>query len=106
MKISCEIIRDLLPLYHDGVCSNESRQMIEEHLSECENCRAELKAMDDMLIIPDKKQNLADAEAVKNLSKKWKKGMFKSLLKGILITLVVVVLFALVLYLFMDIRIA
>lgn len=106
MKISCEIIRDLLPLYHDGVCSNESRQMIEKHLSECENCRAELKAMDDMLIIPDKKQNLADAEAVKNLSKKWKKGMFKSLLKGILITLVVVVLFALVLYLFMDIRIA
>lgn len=106
MKISCEIIRDLLPLYHDGVCSNESRQMIEEHLSECENCRAELKAMDDMLIIPDKKQNLTDAEAVKNLSKKWKKGMFKSLLKGILITLVVVVLFVLVLYLFMDIRIA
>ncbi|MDD3415838.1 MAG: zf-HC2 domain-containing protein [Lachnospiraceae bacterium] len=106
MKISCEIIRDLLPLYHDGVCSNESRQMIEEHLSECEDCRAELKAMDDMLIIPDRKQNLTDAEAVKNLSKKWKKGMFKSLLKGILITLVVVVLFALVLYLFMDIRIA
>lgn len=106
MKISCEIIRDLLPLYHDGVCSNESRQMIEEHLSECENCKAELKAMDDMLIIPDKKQNLADAEAVKNLSKKWKKGMFKSLLKGILITLAVVVLFALALYLFMDIRIA
>lgn len=106
MKISCEIIRDLLPLYHDGVCSNESRQMIEEHLSECENCRAELKAMDDMLIIPDKKQNLADAEAVKNLSRKWKKGMFKSLLKGILITLVIVILFALVLYLFMDIRIA
>lgn len=80
--------------------------MIEEHLFECENCRAELKAMDDMLIIPDKKQNLTDAEAVKNLSKQWKKGMFKSLLKGILITLVVVVLFALVLYLFMDIRIA
>lgn len=106
MKISCEIIRDLLPVYHDGVCSNESRQMIEEHLSECENCRAELKAMDDMLIIPDKKQNLAGAEAVKELSKKWKKGMFKSLLKGIFITLVVVILFILVLYLFMDIRIA
>lgn len=106
MKISCEIIRDLLPLYHDGVCSNESRQMMEEHLSECENCRAELKAMDDMLIIPDKKQNLTDAEAVKNLSKKWKKGMFQSLLKGVLSTLVVVVLFALVLYLFMGIRIA
>ena len=49
MKISCEIIRDLLPLYHDGVCSNESKQMIEEHLSNCEKCRTELKEMDDML---------------------------------------------------------
>ena len=42
MKVSCEIIKDLLPLYHDGVCSNESRQMVEEHLSECEKCRLDL----------------------------------------------------------------
>ena len=52
------------------------------------------------------KQNLTEAEAVKNLSKKWKKGMFKALLKGILITLITVVIFLLMLYLFMDIRIA
>ena len=54
MKISCEIISDLLPLYHDGVCSSESKQMIEEHLSNCEKCRTELKEMDDMLSIPNK----------------------------------------------------
>ena len=69
MKISCEIISDLLPLYHDGVCSSESKQMIEEHLSNCEKCRTELKEMDDMLSIPNKKQNLNDAKAVKKNNK-------------------------------------
>lgn len=105
MNISCEIIKDLLPLYHDGVCGNESKTMVKEHLTHCESCLAELKAMDDVLLINNKEQNLEEAHAVKNLSKKWKKGMLKSLLKGVLITLLTVIVLALVLYLFMDIRI-
>ena len=34
------MIRDLLPLYQDGVCSEESRAAVEEHLRECPSCRA------------------------------------------------------------------
>ena len=30
MKHSCEVILDLLPLSHDGVCSEKSREMVEE----------------------------------------------------------------------------
>ena len=30
MKLSCDVIQDLLPLYHDGVCSKESRKIVEE----------------------------------------------------------------------------
>ncbi len=105
MNISCEIIKDLLPLYHDGVCSKESKAIVEEHLAYCESCSAELKAMDEVLSLKNVKQNLKEANAVKNLSKKWKKGMLKSLLKGILITLIIVIIFALILYLFIDIRI-
>ena len=40
MKYSCEIIRDLLPLYVDDVASPPSRQMVEEHLAECPDCQA------------------------------------------------------------------
>jgi len=36
MRITCEIIKDLLPLYHDNVCSEDSRKLIEEHLLTCE----------------------------------------------------------------------
>lgn len=42
MKMSCEVIRDLLPLYHDQVCTQASRELVEEHLDECEACRAAL----------------------------------------------------------------
>ena len=104
MKISCEIIKDLLPLYHDGVCSYDSKTMVEEHLAYCDSCKAELQAMDEELPINNAEQNLNEAEAVKKLSRRWKKGMNKSLLKGILITIVIVALVALVLYSFMDFR--
>lgn len=42
MKHECEVILDLLPLYHDGVCSEKSREMVEEHLVECEACQRAL----------------------------------------------------------------
>lgn len=38
-QVPCSIIRDLMVLYEDNVCSDESRQMIEEHIADCEECR-------------------------------------------------------------------
>lgn len=38
MKAECEVIRDLLPLYADDVCSGASKAMIEAHLPECPEC--------------------------------------------------------------------
>ncbi len=106
MNISCEIIKDLLPLYHDGVCSEDSKKVIEEHLEHCESCRDELRAMDSELPITNRTENLAEAEAVKKLSKRWKKGMIKSVLKGALFSLVTVIVVLLILYLFIGIEIA
>lgn len=45
MKISCNIIEDLLPLYVDDMVSEDSRQLVEEHLKECTTCQ---KMMEDM----------------------------------------------------------
>ena len=39
MKLKCEIVQDLLPLYEDEVCSEASRTVVEEHLKECVSCR-------------------------------------------------------------------
>lgn len=40
MKISCNIIRDLLPLYVDNVLSEESTELVEAHIQECEMCKS------------------------------------------------------------------
>ena len=45
MKTDCDVIRDLLPLYADDVCSGSSRQMIDEHLRECPECSAMLERL-------------------------------------------------------------
>ena len=37
--MNCNIIKDLLPLYHDDVISEESRELVEEHLKTCLECR-------------------------------------------------------------------
>ena len=42
MKLSCGVIRDLLPLYAENLAGEESRKLVEEHLSECEACQKEL----------------------------------------------------------------
>ena len=38
MKTDCDVIRDLLPLYEDEVCSEKSRDLVREHLEECQAC--------------------------------------------------------------------
>jgi len=40
MNKECEVVRDLLPLYADDACSVTSREIVEEHLSECPECSA------------------------------------------------------------------
>lgn len=75
MKISCNIIRDLLPLYLDQVCSEESKDMIENHLTECENCREYYDQMSadvpDINIDPEESADPLDDKAmVRKLSRR------------------------------------
>lgn len=38
MKKECNITRDLLPLYIEELCSEDSREYVEEHLKQCSEC--------------------------------------------------------------------
>lgn len=38
-KIPCEVIKDLIVLYEDDSCSEESRKLVEAHIKECPDCR-------------------------------------------------------------------
>lgn len=43
--MTCDVIRDLLPLYADGLASQESCRLIEQHIAQCGECRHLLEQM-------------------------------------------------------------
>lgn len=45
MKNECNVVRDLLPLYIEGMLSAETVEFVEEHVAECESCRAVLEEL-------------------------------------------------------------
>ena len=43
--MDCSVIRDLLPLYADGNCSDETRKLVEEHIASCPECKAKIEVL-------------------------------------------------------------
>lgn len=90
MKISCEIIGDLLPLYLDEACSEESKKAVEEHLHNCKKC-----AEDMCLMKSDIKVNSSQIQEeviIKAAEKNWKKGKNNAFVKGCLMVLLCVLI--------------
>ena len=50
MKISCDVIRDLLPLYVEDMVSTDSRKILEDHLRECHSCMEALNKLREPVI--------------------------------------------------------
>ncbi len=50
MKVKCTIIEDLLPLYADGICSEDTKEMVAAHLRECPECSRKYKNMTNQLV--------------------------------------------------------
>lgn len=44
-KLQCEIVQDLLPLYHDGVVNTVTQKAVAEHLESCESCAMEYRLL-------------------------------------------------------------
>ena len=42
---ACKIVQDLIPLYIDNTCTQESREYAEEHIQTCPDCKALLDSM-------------------------------------------------------------
>lgn len=57
----CEIVSDLLPLYADGVCSEGSQALVEDHVKECPICRSSLDKMKSMTAEQTLKKEKSDA---------------------------------------------
>lgn len=104
-KISCNTIKDLLPLYIDGVCSSDSIDIIEEHLKECPLCEAELVNLQNNTDIKPEIDKDVD-KAVKTANKKIKKGKKKAVIKTLSLVMSLLLVIGIAAYLVVPIKVA
>ena len=93
MKNDCSIVKDLMPLYAEGIVSAETKEFIDDHFQSCENCRKLLEALakspDEQETNDNKKEKIWSEIATKEQKRKKKKYLTLSLASVILVTLVV-----------------
>jgi len=83
-KVSCNIIKDLLPSYLDGICSEDTKQFVEVHIKECETCRTLANMMQKTQLVSEK----TDRKTI-DYMKKIKIQMQKLMGLGLLLVLIV-----------------
>ena len=86
-KISCEIVRDLLPSYVDNLTSEVTNQAIETHIAKCSECKEAVLLMKE----PDPKPEASDSE-VDYLKRVRRNSTKTALLLGIIMSLFAMVL--------------
>lgn len=70
VKEKCDIVKDLLFSYDDGVLSVTSKELVEEHLKTCESCR---KVLEDIKLENEKKVATKEVDIFKSIRKKLSK---------------------------------
>lgn len=93
MKNECDIVEDLLFSYNDGVLSNTSKELVEQHLKSCEKCQSILEE-----IRQDNNNNkqIKEIDFFRNIKKKLNKKNLIILI--VCIFLVIVILFNILVY--------
>lgn len=86
-EIKCTIIQDILPLYIDGVVSQDTKEMVDEHLKHCDKCQSEYVSMKRELYLPIKNKD----SLIHNISKEWRKKKVRISILSILVTTIILV---------------
>ncbi|MBR1592831.1 MAG: zf-HC2 domain-containing protein [Ruminococcus sp.] len=87
-EIPCGVIQDLMPLYNEGLCSEDSIMLVEEHLQTCEECREIYGQLD----IPTvrKQSEPSEAETFKKINKKLKSSKITKIMSAVLCVFLVI----------------
>ena len=87
--LSCDIVRDLLPLYVDNICSEDSRKEIEEHMKTCGACKKEMEQFADF---GEMENEVDEKAAFQNFNKKMMKRNVKKVIIATVVSVVVIAL--------------
>lgn len=66
MKNECDIVGDLLFSYNDGILSNTSKELVEEHLKKCDKCK---KILEEIKKENDEKNQVKEIDFFKSIKR-------------------------------------
>ncbi len=72
MKNECSYVKDILPLYYEGMVSEETAEFVKEHLASCEECRKRFEELqsDSGIDTIQSKPETDQAEPIKKFKRK------------------------------------
>ena len=80
MKMDCCVVRDLLPLYVENMVSDQTAELIKQHLAECPECQNECESFKDtgkMAILETPAETpQADVKPFKKIMRKLNRQMY------------------------------
>lgn len=79
MNITCDVALDLMPLVKDGLASEDSKKLVEEHILQCESCND--------IFIQNDNDGLTEINDFKNI-KAIKKSLYMILIGILIISLI------------------
>ncbi len=84
-NITCNVVKDILPLYIDNVVSDDTKKLVEEHLGSCADCRIEAEEMKRGIEIPlDRHIEINEAGMIKDLKRRFlKKKMLVAIISAV-----------------------
>lgn len=89
--MNCQIIRDLLPLYCDDVCSPESRRAVEEHLTGCAECRGLCREIErEEKVLPFPSDGKEEARVLKTVKKRFSRQRLKAVIAAAVVTVLLI----------------
>jgi hypothetical protein len=85
----CSIIQDLLTVYVSGAVSQDSRELVDEHIASCEDCRSKLKELQNRVAMQLRDNNTANINVFKIMKKKILK---RNVLVGVAASIIMAIL--------------
>ena len=88
MKNECDLVKDLLFSYNDNILSNTSKELVEEHLKKCDECK---KILEEIKQDSNEKKQIKEIDFLKGIKKNINK-------KNIIILIVFIFLILIILF--------
>ncbi len=91
-KVNCNVIQDILPLYIDDVVSDDTKELVEEHLQNCVICQkvydeTKMDLASELNVHGQTKENNNEGKDLKNFKKFFKRRKIRTVLISIVVTI-------------------